>query len=211
MPQVFGAEDLDLIRTASLWVESGYSESEIERLTHPDVAAEARSRGLVPHRMGLDPIWIHPETGRQHSLAPLHSGNTTLYRRIKNDVAELRREHPTADEIARKSRSPEEVEADSASAAAETRSKKQQEVAARQRAREQEANRRAKQEREDFSRKYAPFRDMDDIKSAFAARSDKAKATRPDDTVEQFADRLSALPQQTRKQLHQQVFPERYA
>ncbi len=198
MPQVFGAEDLDLIKESSLWVEA-ISKSDIEKLTHPAVAAEARARGLVPLRMGLDPIWHHPDVGKIHSLAPAHTGD--VQRRIKNDIADLRRNYPTAEETSRASRSPEEVAADSAAAAAQTRSKKQQAVDAAKRRKEQEAA-------IAFRRDHSPFRNMGEVQQAFDAKD--ARVSGPGETVDQFAERLRSSPIADRQKIHMKVFPERY-
>lgn len=204
MPQVFGTDALNLIHTASnsLWVEAA-SERDIEKATHPQVAAEARSRGLVPLRMGSDPIWHHPETGKIVTLTPVHSGEGVNYTSMANLLSKLRRSFPTAEETARASRTPEQIEAEQAAAATETRTKKQQAVDAARRKREQEAAK-------TFKVDHAPFRNMGEVQTAFDARSPAAKASRPDDTPEQFAGRLRALPEEHRQKIHQIVFPERY-
>lgn len=202
MPQVFGSDHLDLMSMSSVWVEAA-SERDIERLTHPQVAAEARFRGLVPLRMGTDPIWHHPDTGRSFSLTPAHSGDSGFYSRIKNDLADLRRNLPTAEEFARATRTPEQVQADQTAATAETRTKKQQAVDAAKRKREQEAI-------VNFQKDHAPFRNIGEVQRAFDARADKVKDSRPGDTVEQFAGRLRDLPLAHRQQVHKMVFPEKY-
>lgn len=204
MPQVFGADSIDLIYTASnsLWAEAA-SERDIEKATHPLVATEARSRGLVPLRMGSDPIWHHPESGKIVTLTPFHSGESVAYTSIQNLMAKLRREYPTPEETAKANRTPEQIEAEQAAAANETRTKKQQAVDAAKRKREQEA---AKA----FKVDHAPFKNMDEVQRAFDARSDAVKASRPGDTVEQLAGRLRALPAEHRQKVHQMVFPERY-
>ncbi|HEY6018651.1 MAG TPA: hypothetical protein VIY48_01815, partial [Candidatus Paceibacterota bacterium] len=139
MPQVFGADQLDLMSMASLWVEA-VDEGVIERATHPQVAAEARARGLVPLRLSPDPIWHHPETGKIITLVPAHSGESISYNRsIKNGLANLRREYPTPEEIARASRTPEQIEKDQAAAANETKSKKQQAIDSARRQRDRDA------------------------------------------------------------------------
>lgn len=206
MPQVFGSDELGLINEASLWVEGGSaSEAEIERATHPEVASEARARGLVPLRMGKDPIWHHPETGEWTALAPAHAGDGGFSggRRIPNDMSRLRRTFPTPEETAKANRTPEQVSVDQANAAEATRSKKQDQVAARQRAKEQAA---AVQ----FKKDMFPFANMRDVQRAFDNRSDDAKLVRPNETVEQYAARLKDAPAAVRQQLHQVVFPERY-
>lgn len=205
MPQVFGEDQIGLISTSSIWVETAASEKDIERLTHPQVATEARARGLVPLRMGTDPIWHHPETGKIVSLTPTHSGESISFNKtISNMKAKLKREFPTAEELAKAARTPEQVESDQAAAANETRSKKQQAVDAAKRKREQEA---AKA----FRDAHSPFKNMDDVQRAFDSRSDKARMARPGDTVDQFASRLRELPAEHREQLHRRIFPERYS
>lgn len=204
MPQVFGAGALDLIHTASnsLWVEA-VSDRDIEKATHPQVAAEARARGLVPLRMGSDPIWHHPESGKIVALTPAHSGENANFTSMANLLAKLKRSFPTAEETAKASRTPEQIAADQAAAANETRTKKQQAVDAAKRRREQEALKA-------FRENHAPFKSMAEVETAFHARSDAVKASRPDDTPKQFADRLRALPDEHRQKIHQLVFPEKY-
>lgn len=202
MPQVFGADQLSLVNFSSLWIEAAASGKDIEKATHPQVAAEARARGLVPLRMGLDPIWHHPETGEWITLTPSH-GTSGLYKRVKNDQAALRRRYPTPEEAARASRSDEQKAADSAAAAEATRSKKQQAVDAAKRRRDQEAS-------IAFKKENAPFRNMNEIQRAFDTRGDKAREARPDETVDQFAERLRQAGPDIRRQLHRVVFPERY-
>lgn len=204
MPQVFGADSIDLISIASdsLWVEAA-TEMDIERATHPRIADEARARGLAPLRMGSDPIWHHPESGKIVALTPSHSGESVAYTSIANMMAKLKRDYPTPEETAKASRTPEEIEADQAAAANETRTKKQQAVDAAKRRREQEAAK-------NFRVNHEPFKNMDEIQKAFDARSSAAKASRPGDTVEQFAGRLRDLPSAHRQQIHKIVFPERY-
>lgn len=201
MPQVFGADELGLIHEASLWAEAA-SEREIERATYPDVAQEARSRGLFPLRMGTDPIWYHPTSGEQVSLAPAHAGGSGLYSRIPNDMAELKRRFPSAEELAKRNRTPEEREAEENAAAAETRAQKALEV------------QRAKQQKDQASaaaakKLHGPFT-SEDVEAAFNMRGEKARAARPDDTVQAFRERLSALPLPTRQKLHRATFPDRY-
>lgn len=200
MPQVFGTEDLDLLKEASLWVEAA-SEMDIERATHPAVAAEARARGLVPLRHGKDPIWHHPESGKIHTLTPIHGGEYQG-RVVQNAIANLRRTYPTPEEAAKASRSPEEIEADSAAAANATRTKKQQAVDAAKRKREQEAAILFRQE-------HSPFRNMGEVQRAYDKHMQSPKS-RPSDTVENFAQRLRSAAPDMRQQIHRLVFPERY-
>jgi hypothetical protein len=203
MPQVFGSEELELIRTASLFLEAAASERDIERATHPAVAAEARSRGLVPLRMGSDPIWHHPESGKIVSLTPAHSGDAANQTSMANLIAKMKRNFPTAEETAKAGRTPEEVETDQINAAKETKSKKQQAVDAARRRREQDAA-------SAFKKVHFPFKNQNEVQQAFDARTPKARMSRPDDTVEQFASRLSELPHATRQQIHKAIFPEQY-
>lgn len=202
MPQVFGADQINLVAQSSLWIESGISEQDIEKLTHPDVAAEARSRGLVPLRMGRDPMWHHPDTGQWLALAPAHSGDFQG-RRVKNDIAGLRRNFPTEEETARAARTPEQIEADVAAAVQGTKTKKQQQIDSVKRRREQEALKA-------FREKHAPFRSISEVQAAFDARNDKAKSARPNETVEDFAQRLSEIPVEHRQKIHRALFPEKY-
>lgn len=202
MPQVFGVDEVELINKTSLWVEAA-SEKDIEQATHPAVAAEARARGLVPLRMGRDPIWHHPDSGKIITLTPAHSGDSANYTSMANIVAKLRRQFPTAEETAKAARTPEQIEADQASAAQETRSRKQQAVDAAKRKREQQAA-------SEFRKAHGPFRDMGEVQRAFNLRSPKARQSRPRDTVEDFAERLRDLTPEARQQVHRTVFPEKY-
>lgn len=203
MPQLYGSEEIGLISQANLWVEA-VSERDIEKATHPEVAAEARARGLVPLRMGTDPIWHHPPTGQIASLTPAHAGDSANYSTIRNVIGNLRRKFPTPEETARASRTPEDIDADRNAAAAETRTKKQQGIDAAKRKKEQE-------EAVAFKKNHAPFRNVNDVQQAFDRRSPQAKLSRPGDTVEQFAQRLRNLTTVDREKVHRSVFPERYS
>lgn len=202
MPQVFGAQELTLISEASLWFEAGEVDSRnakaIEKATHPMVAAEARARGLVPLRMGNDPIWHHPDTGEQVVMTPSHAGDQ-FNRGVANAMAFLKRNFPTEEELARAGRTPEEVEQAQADAAAATKSKKQQKADAAKRAKEQAA---AVQ----FKRLHAPFRNMDEIATAHKARLPRVRISEPGETLEQFAQRLRESPPEYRQQVHRMVF-----
>jgi hypothetical protein len=202
MPQVFGSDELGLIAESSLWAEAA-SEKEIERATHPGVAAEASKRGLVPVRMGIDPIWQHTETGQIHSLPPAHSGDSVARTSINNATAKLKRLYPTKEEIARANRTPEEIEQAAAEAANATRTKKQQAVDAARRKKEQETL-------VQFKKYHGPFKSMDEIRQAFNKRSRGVKVDWPNDTVDAFASRLRDLHPSERLQVHKAVFPDRY-
>ena len=201
MPQVFGAEDLSIIKDASLWVEAA-TERDIEKATHPSVAAEARARGLVPLRIGNDPIWTHPETGEMVTLTPAHTGDFQG-RTIQNNISMLKRKFPTEEEKAYAARSPEQIAADSAAAANATRTKKQEAVEAAKRKRERE-------QAAAFKKAHEPFRNMSEIQQAFD-KQQRGPKPRPGETVEQFAEKLRNAPSDMRQQVHRLVFPERYS
>lgn len=202
MPQVFGEDQLELMSVSSVWVEAA-SERDIERATNSQVAAEARLRGLAPLRMGSDPIWHHPPTGMIVSLTPAHTGEEAGYTGMANMLAKLKRQFPTFEESQKAARTPEQIAADQAAAASETKSKKQQAVDAAKRKREQEAV-------VAFRKDHVPFKNIGEVQRAFDARSDRVKDSRPGDTVEQFAGRLRDLPLAHRQQIHRMVFPEQY-
>lgn len=203
MPQVFGATELGLIVESSLWIEAA-SASDIEKLTNPTVAAEARARGLVPLRLGKDPIWHHPDSGKIVTLTPAHSGDSPSYNRtVANGVASLKRMFPTEEEQARASRTPEEIEADQQAAANATKTKKQQKADAAKRKREQE-------EAVLYKKLYAPFKNRGEVQEAFDRRSPDARMVRPRDTVDDFADRLRGMTSGDRLRVHKAFFPEKY-
>lgn len=201
MPQVFGSDELALIAESSLWVQAA-SVAEIERATHPTVAAEARSRGLVPLRMGIDPIWHHPDTGAKITLTPAHAG-TQNNRAVANSMANLKRNFPTEEELARASRTPEEVEQAQQAAAKATKSKKQQQADAAKRKREQE-------QAATYKKLYHPFRNRGEIEQAFNKRSRDDRMVRPRETVDDFADRLQDMTPGDRMRVHRAYFPEKY-
>lgn len=183
---------------ASLLYGAEMSENKVERLTNTQLAAEARARGLVPLRMGIDPIWKHQASGRIMALTPAHTGDAPGYNRaIKNALSDLRKNFPTEEELAKANRTPEEIEQAQAGAAAATRSKKQQAVKAAKIKREQEAQAL-------FKKLHAPFKNLAEVQKAYAASESW------DGTVEEFAEWLRDLSPANREQVHRSVFPERY-